>query len=203
MSEQVCVIVLAAGLSQRMEYPKPLLRLGETTFIERILSNTFLSRGGVETCVVLGHDKDKILSVGLPDSVRIVENPNYRSGRTTSVQAGLRALPQETSATFIWPVDCPLVPPDVLQSLLSALEDDSTICIPSYERRRGHPPLIGASYFTEILRMGENEPLRDLYRKHPHAIRHVNVDTETVLHNVNTPEEYQAIKEFYLRSEKE
>ncbi|MFH1737595.1 MAG: hypothetical protein ABIH23_01215, partial [bacterium] len=57
------------------------------------------------------------------------------------------------------------------------------------------PPLIGASFFSEILSMKENQPLRTLYHSHSNRIKHLTVNTDTVLHNINTPDEFRAIQQ--------
>ena len=195
-SLSVGVIVLAAGQSQRMGALKPLLRLGDKTLLEHILTNPFVSRDDVSPVVVLGHEAETIRgTVSL--SVPWVLNPRYLKGRTTSVQCGLRALPQGAVGAFIWPVDCPLVPGSVLEDLLGAFEGPGAICIPSADSRRGHPPLIGAAFFDEILAMGEDQPLRTLYQRNQDSIVHVPVETDTVLHNMNTIADFEAVQSRY------
>jgi molybdenum cofactor cytidylyltransferase len=188
------VIILAAGQSERMGSPKPLLRLGDKTLLEHVLANAFLRRDGVHPMVVLGHSSE-IIRASVSITAPWVENPKYTQGRITSVQCGLRALPADITGTYIWPVDCPLVPASVMEALAEAFGGPRTICIPSHNFRRGHPPLIGAWFFGEILSMKEDQPLRTLYEKYPNSIQHVTVNTETVLHNLNTPEEFQAVQE--------
>ncbi|MBN2329231.1 MAG: nucleotidyltransferase family protein [Candidatus Omnitrophica bacterium] len=182
-----------------MGSPKPLLRLGSQNLLERILSELLLFDESMKPIVVLGHESDRIRS-GVSLSFSWVMNPQYRKGRTTSVQCGLRALPPETDGAFIWPVDCPLAPRSVLKALASTFESADSICIPSYDFRRGHPPLIGAAYFPEILSMHENQSLRELYKNHPDQILHVTVDADAVLHNMNTREDFLIIREKYERN---
>jgi len=192
-------IVLAAGLSERMGTPKPLLRLGKMTLLEHILANPFLSQPEITTVVVLGFEKEAI-GANMPPYVRTIENEDYLQGRTGSLQCGLRVLPPETQGAFLWPVDCPLVQDCVLRDLANALEDDKTICIPTYGGRRGHPPLLGASFFPEILQMEKDRSLRDLHQRHPEALRHVPAASEAVLHNANTPEEFEALKRYFAKN---
>ena len=196
MATSFGILILAAGMSERMGTPKPLLPLGGKYFLEHILSNPFVAQNPVKPFIIVGHEKDKIRSV-LPQEIPIIENTDYRTGRMSSIQAGLKVVPSSVEGVFVWPVDCPLVSEEVLNALTMPFQNKNNICIPSYRFRRGHPPLIGASYFSEILSMKADESLRELYARHPEAVVHVEVDTETVLHNVNTPEEYQALKKFW------
>ncbi len=191
------VIILAAGMSTRMGEFKPLLKLGDKTFIEWVLSNQFLSNTGIETIVVTGHERDR-LSALVPEGVKVATNTVYKSGRTGSVQCGLKALTKDNmEGAYILPVDCPLIPCEVFELLKNSHEGSGLICIPSYNHKRGHPPLIGAHFFDVILNMGEDEPLRNLYREYENAIIHVEVDTETVLHNINTPSDFDRLKTYY------
>ncbi len=196
MSDSFGVVILAAGLSSRMGSPKPLLELGNKTFLDHMFLNHIFSRPSIESFIVLGHEKDQIIP-NIPDFVRIVENPDYQSGRTTSVQHGIRSLTVQVSGAFIWPVDCPLVPVHVFDTLTESIDSNKQICIPSYQFKRGHPPLIGSHFFPTILAMQPDEPLRNIYRKYQDKLIHCTVDTESILHNVNTPADYQQIQNYF------
>lgn len=190
------VVVLAAGFSERMGYPKPLARLGSRTLLQHILTHPFLSRADVKPVIVLGHRHEEIrqqIRMAFP----YVINTEYEQGRTTSVQAGLRALAEEVDGVLIWPVDCPVIPSSVLDKLLEAFPGREGICIPAYAFRRGHPPLIGALYFGEILALEGCQSLRDLYARHPGAVRHVAVDTDLILSNLNTPDDLAEFEDRY------
>ena len=196
MNNSIGVVVLAAGLSERMNVPKPLLELDGKTLIEHISSNPFLSKKNIHPVTVLGYKKDLILSK-VQLSIPHVYNKKYKTGRTASVQCGIRALPKDVNGVFIWPVDCPLVPSYVFDLLANSFVDPSTICIPSFKRHRGHPPLIGCSFFKEILAMAADQSLKDLYQIYTDSIKNVTVDTETVLQNINTPDDYEIMKKSY------
>ncbi|RJP34240.1 MAG: nucleotidyltransferase family protein [Candidatus Omnitrophota bacterium] len=199
MTDSIGIILLAAGLSSRMGALKPLLQLGDKTFLQHILSNPFMSRDDVAGVAVVGHEQDQVRRFILPP-IQIVVNPDYRLGRMSSIQCGLRALAVSVRGAMIWPVDCPLIPHRVLVSIMNALERTDRIIIPSFQFRRGHPPLIGSAFFSEIGQMKPDEPLRDLYRSHADALIHVTVDSETILHNVNTPEDYERICAYFVEN---
>ncbi len=200
---RIGIVILAAGESRRMGAPKPLRNLAGKRLLEHILTNTFLSRDSVHPVVVLGHEADRVRR-SVPPGVVCIENREYEKGRLSSVQCGLRALPGPVEGAFIWPVDCPLVPGDVLEALTESFTSPESICVPSYDLRRGHPPLIGAAFFQEIESMGPDESLRELYSTHSENLQHVIVDSEAILHNLNTPDELQTASEWYTsHSERE
>src|SRR5271167_1814907 len=84
-------IILAAGESRRMGYPKPLLKIGEQTFIERIAESmlTVVPR----LIIVLGAHSD-LVRAAIPRYMRIasVENPNYLRGQLSSLKIGINAI---------------------------------------------------------------------------------------------------------------
>ena len=137
-------IILAAGFSRRMEKFKPLLSVGGETFIDRLIS-TFLDND-VEVCVVVGYRGEE-LKVAVKDrNVFIVENPDYRLGMFTSVQAGVRALLSGYEAFFVMPVDIPLVRQATIKSLIAtSRQHPGKIIYPVFHKKRGHPPLIPMS----------------------------------------------------------
>jgi len=190
------VVILAAGRSERMGTLKPLLELGERTLLEHIFSNPFISYPNIRPVVVLGYQAETIRKrISIP--IQWVDNPRFQEGRTTSIQCGLRQLPEDTQGAFIWPVDCPLVPAFVLSRLVSVFSSPEDIIIPSYRFRRGHPSLIGSAFFADILSFQDDQSLRDLYRMYPDRIRHVETNTETILQNLNTPEDFHTLKKQY------
>lgn len=191
------IVILAAGQSKRMGQLKPMVRLGGKSLLEHILANPFLHREDVHSLVVLGCGADAVRS-RVSSPVSLVENRRYMEGRTTSIQCGLTALPEEVAGAFVWPVDCPLVPATVLDKLAKAFPGPQNICIPSYRFRRGHPPLIGASFFSEILSLETDKSIRILYQRHPARLKHVTVDSETILHNINSLEELRSIEERFF-----
>lgn len=200
--EKLGVIVLAAGKSERMGAPKPLLRLGGLTLLERILGNPFLSSDFIETVAVTGRYHEELLPY-ITQRAKIVINDQFEQGRTSSVQCGIRKLSDEATGSFIWPVDCPLITESVLRQVYHEWTGPDSISIPSYGMRRGHPPLIGRIFFSTILSLGADEPLRRLYEMHPESIRYADVDSPWILSNINTPEDYsQLLQDFEKQGSK-
>src|SRR5271168_2747955 len=91
-------IILAAGESRRMGYPKPLLKIGGQTFIEHI-AETMLAV--VPRLVMVLGAHCELVRAAIPRDARIaiVENPNYARGQLSSLNVGLSAiLPGSTGA---------------------------------------------------------------------------------------------------------
>lgn len=186
----VAAVVLAAGRSRRMGQPKPVLPLGGTTVLEQIVRA--LREGGVETVlVVTGHARDQVAALAGRAAAREVHNPDYaRKEMLSSVQVGLRALPQGVDAALICLGDQPRLRARVVRAIIAACAPDR-IVVPSYRMRRGHPVLLPRAFWPEVLAAPPGSTLRDVLHRHEGAITHVVVDDESVLADMDTPEEYE------------
>lgn len=190
------VIILAAGESKRMGTPKPLLKLGGRTFLERILACPYLKKSNIHPLIILGH-KVKLICENITITYPWEFNKYYTDGRITSIQLGLRMMPETLEGTFIWPVDCPLVPEEVFETLEQQFTGPSSILIPCFNNRRGHPPLIGSTFFPAIQDLKLSQSIRDIYQLNQDKIITVPVSSDTILDNINTPEIFQMVQERY------
>jgi molybdenum cofactor cytidylyltransferase len=74
--------------------------------------------------------------------------------------------------------------------MLAYAEGKGDIVAPSYEMQRGHPILIDRRYWNDILNLPRGGAPRDVINAHSDHIHYVNVDTDSVLHDVDTPQDY-------------
>jgi molybdenum cofactor cytidylyltransferase len=110
----------------------------------------------------------------------------------SSLQTGLRALGPEFSAAMIVLGDQPQLDNRIVGELLSAYaEGKGRIVAPSYRQRRGHPILIDRSLWSEILDLPSNGAARDVINKHAADTYYVNVSTDSILRDIDTPDDYQ------------
>ena len=125
-------IVLAAGESRRMGKPKPLLRFGEKTFLEQIISVLRLSDVDRIT-VVLGAEARTIQrSIDL-SGTDIVINKDYRKGQLSSLTAGLKNAPPQTDAILVCLVDNPFITAAIVNQIVATFrETNSPIVVPVF-----------------------------------------------------------------------
>jgi molybdenum cofactor cytidylyltransferase len=125
-------------------------------------------------------------------SLRIVVNERYREGMLTSVQCGVAAASPETDWFLVALVDQPAIDPAVVTRLIeTAQAARERIVIPTFEGRRGHPLLFRADLAPEVLTLSGAIGLRELLQRHPDETLHVPVASDTVVRDMDTPEDYQ------------
>ncbi len=192
MRDAIAAIVLAAGCSRRMGTNKLLLPFGGTTVVEHVV-NVLVSCEVDEVVVVTGYEHDKIQATLSVAPVRFAHNADYAQGEMfSSIQTGLRALGPACIAALITPGDQPLLEARLIAQVIAAYAPGS-ILIPSYRRRGGHPILIDRQHWPAILNAPPGATLRDITRTRASSVQYVEVDTASVLYDMDTPEQYQAI----------
>ena len=184
----ISAIVLTAGKSERMGgSPKALLSFKGRTFLEHVLA-AIRDSGLTNTIVVVGHHREEIAAaLRLPS---LVFNPDYQRGMSTSVQAGLRALPPGVKAAGVFLVDQPLIDAETI-ALLAAEVRPGRIVLPIHEGRRGHPVFFSSELFDEILGLQPDQGLNSVVRRDPARIREVEVGNAGVLRDIDTPEQFE------------
>jgi molybdenum cofactor cytidylyltransferase len=182
----IAAIVLSAGKSERMGHPKALLLYRGRTFLAHILDAIGSSR--IEhTVVVVGHHRDAIQKA-LPLK-HVVFNPNYEQGMSTSVQAGLRALPPGVTGAALFLVDHPLIEAVTIDALLDKLQP-GRIVLPVHNGRRGHPVVFAVELFDEILQLSADEGLNTVVRREPGRVIEVPVAAPGILRDIDTPDQF-------------
>jgi len=184
-------ILLAAGESTRMGRLKALLPWRGTTLLQAQTAE-LLAAGLSPLIVVLGHRAEELRPL-LPEGALVTLNPRYRAGKSTSIVTGIAALPPEAEAAVVVAVDQP-TEAGVIRSLVEAhASARPPLVLPSVNHRRGHPTLFDKKLFPELLDITEQrEGLREVMVRYEAGIHYVNVATELVRANLNSPAEYEA-----------
>lgn len=188
----VAAIILAAGQAKRMGSNKMLLPFGRSTVIEAIVTEVAVCNLS-DVVVVTGHEHEQIATLLAKYSARCVFNSGYdRSEMIVSIQAGLRALSEKIQAALIVLGDQPRLQRDVVQRIVEAYAPHSLI-VPSYQNRRGHPILIDRSLWADVLALPSTATLRDFVQSHAAHIRYIELDSDSIMHDMDTPQDYQEL----------
>jgi molybdenum cofactor cytidylyltransferase len=181
-------ILLAAGESSRMKRPKALLPWGDAgTLLEYQVEQ--MKEAGCEAVLVVSGATSEVGSIAEGLGAVIVDNPNWREGRASSMRAGAAAAPPETEIVVVVSADQP-APAAVIRRLLDCMkENPAVIYVPAYDGRRGHPVVLPGKYLAELREVKEEtEGLRDLIDAYPPV--EVEIDEPLVTADINTPDDY-------------
>jgi molybdenum cofactor cytidylyltransferase len=190
--DRIAAVILAAGLSRRMGQPKMVMPWGGQTVIGRVVQA--LTEAGVsEIVAVIGgaHLQVEAALEGLP--VRTVFNPRFeKDDMTLSLQTGLDALPAAIQACLVVLGDQPQIESEIVTAVVAAFRSGGAeLVIPSYQMRRGHPWLMARPLWDEIQNLRPPDTLRDFINLHAEQIHYLNVDSPTVLKDLDTPGDYE------------
>lgn len=183
-------IVLAAGESRRMGTQKLLLPYAGKTVIAHIVDK-ILECGLGEVVVVTGSDRDAVEGALAPRDVMFAFNPEVQRGMLSSLRIGLKALSPQVSGVLVVLGDQPAVQADVVRLVLQAFDTDPrSIVVPISAAKRGHPLLFSARFIPEVLERFDDSGLRGLLHAQPDAVREVEAGTDTVLSDMDYPDDY-------------
>ncbi len=189
----ITAIVLAAGPSKRMGQPKMLLPWGEKTVLATVLST--IRKADIPSLVVVtGARRIEVEKICASYEAIVVHNPDYdNDDMLVSLQMGLQTARDKTPAesALICLGDQPQVEEGCVRAVASRfIETGSNLVVPSYQMRRGHPWLAARPLWEEILQMRPPQTPRDFLNRHADDIAYVEVDTPSVLADIDTFEEY-------------
>lgn len=191
----ISAIILAAGQSKRMGRSKMILPWGNTTVLGKVIE-TIKQAGVGDILVVTGGERAQVETIVAKYKVRMIRNENFESEEMiTSIQLGLREQHAESVAALICLGDQPQVEESSVRSICEAFQKkNSSIIVPSYQNRRGHPWLIARELWNEVLGMRAPESMRDFLHKHNKDILYVEHKSPNILQDLDTPEDYLKYK---------
>lgn len=183
----VAGLILAAGESRRMGYPKALLRFRRETFLDRLVG--LLAARCSPVIVVLGACAEEIRARAARPASFVV-NSAYASGMTSSLQCGLRAVPPEANGVLFTLVDHPAVSAATIDALM---EGDPFLRVPRYQARRGHPIRFSRALIPEFLALPESAPARDLVRSYAAQTDFLDLDDAGIVADIDDLQAYRAL----------
>lgn len=189
-------IILAAGLSKRMGMVKPLLPWGESFLLDRVIENAYQSEL-TNLVVVLGHQAESILKkINFKDS-KVIVNPDYSMGQSSSLRVGLSVVPTDTDGAMFLLGDQPFVGAKIINCLILAFQKQpSSLIIPTYQGKKGNPVLVHHSIFNMVKKISGDTGARVLFSKLKEQIREVEVFDQGIHFDVDTVEDYQRLVGF-------
>lgn len=189
---KISAILLAAGQSKRMGRLKQLMPLERSTVVEKAVDN-LLGSAVDEVIVVVGYEAEDVRTAIAARPIKLVTNPDYEQGMSTSIIAGLNMVQSKVQAVMIALGDMPLVNSQTVNRLIEGFcNHDKGIAFPTYQGKKGHPVIFAIKYKEELLKLKGDVGAREIIKDHPDDVLVVEVASESVVADFDTANDYQA-----------
>jgi molybdenum cofactor cytidylyltransferase len=186
---KVAALVLAAGQSRRMGGPNKLVATIDGKPLVRIAAEAALKSRAVSVTAVTGHLADKVRDALAGLDLKIVHNPDYAEGLSTSLRTGLASLPADVDGAIVLLADMPEVDAATIDRLIGAFDPGrgALLVVPTFEGKRGNPVLWAARYFPDLMTVKGDTGGRHLIGANPDAVAEVELGPAVAL-DIDTPE---------------
>lgn len=195
---QIVPIILAAGRSTRLGFPKPLARFREKTAVQIAVENC---AGLGRPVVVVGFQAARVRRA-VPAGARVVVNRAWPAGQLGSLLAGLAHVPR-ASPFLLYPVDYPLLTRAVIRRLVAAFKarrPEQAIVAPVFRGREGHPVIFSAEIRDEL---PNARTAKDVVSRDRRRVKLVPVNTPAIWRDISSPATYrQRLRDFHQQAAK-
>ncbi len=189
------MVVLAAGAGSRFGGGKLLAPYNGRTLIEATISGL---RGAPveEMLVVAGKDLERLREVLEPYEVRVVENPGWERGMSTSVRAGLWACDPSSEAAVVALADQPFVGAGAVGRLVEAFRRGSGVVVATYGGQPRNPALFARWVWPLLSReLSGDRGAQPFLRRYPELTTEVPCDDVADPVDVDTVEDLRRLEE--------
>lgn len=179
---KIATIILAAGESKRMKGVKQLLPWKDTTLMGYAIKQALASESdGV--FVVLGANKDAILSSLGTDQTTKIMNDDWPLGMGTSIAAALRYIQLNKfnfDAVLIRLIDQPLLSVNHYNKLINSYIDIKNITTTSYKSGSGVPAVFDKKYFNELMMLKSDKGAKEIIIRHKKNVSIIDSKGKTI-----------------------
>jgi len=125
-----------------------------------------------------------------------VHNPHFAEGLSTSLKAGLAAVPEDADGVIICLGDMPRVRASLIDHLASAFDPErgALVVVPTIDGKRGNPVIWSRRFFHELATLDGDVGARHLIARYPEAVIEVPVTDQAALVDVDTPDALKRVK---------
>ena len=194
-TDQLAILILAAGGSSRLGQAKQLLPFGESTMLNRIVDVALQSKIG-NIYVVLGASYDEVKSSIVDTSVHVIYNKNWANGLSTSIVTGVNEILQQTPSTqgiLIMLGDQILIlPTHINQVVQMFLAENCDIVYADYKSNYGPPAIFGIKTFNELLSLEMDQGAKKLIKSDMYKVASVIIQEGK--YDIDTTSDYEQIK---------
>jgi molybdenum cofactor cytidylyltransferase len=187
---RIAALILAGGQSRRMGTQNKLLAdVAGKPMVQWILEAVKASQIA-SVIVVTGHEHEKLEQTLAGSDIRFVYNPHYAEGISTSLRAGLAALPEDIDGVLVCLGDMPKVTTPQINKLIAAFDpiENRAIIVPTCDGKRGNPILWSTRFANEMREVAGDVGAKHLLGEHADVVCEVEMNDISVLLDIDSPE---------------
>ncbi|RTL59764.1 MAG: nucleotidyltransferase family protein [Hyphomicrobiales bacterium] len=182
----IAAIVLAAGRSSRMGHFKLLADVGGEPMLRKVV-RAALEAQAQPVIVVTGNEADAVRQSLSGLDVAFVHNPDFALGLSTSLKAGITALPAGVAGALVMLGDMPLLEARHLEFLLAAFEP-GRIVVPVRGGRQGNPVIWPRETFAPMADLSGDAGAKKLLSAFAANVREVEMPDDAIFRDIDTPD---------------
>ena len=189
----ISAIILAAGEGKRIGTTKALLNWGNENLINYQI-NSLSHESITEKIVVVGSESEKVKKAILRNELKIAENNDYLSGKTSSIKKGISYIGNDKNDILLIAVDQPRTE-DLINKVVNfhiTNPLDKKISMPYKEGHGGHPIIFSNFFLNDLSKIKEESfGIREIIKNNTESI--IRFKTTDVSSNIdiNTSEDYE------------
>ena len=190
---KLSILILAAGNSSRLNYPKQLIEFEGQTLIERITETALKISDDI--LIVLGGNSELIIPKleRFNHTISTIFNPDWQQGMGTSIRIGVEKLAQKSDLILILLSDQPFVSKILLQNMMQIfIKSQNHIVSCTYNEQLGVPMLFDKSIFPELLRLSGDKGAKSFLHLYKNSIS--TIDFPEGIIDIDTSEDIEKLR---------
>jgi molybdenum cofactor cytidylyltransferase len=188
---KIAALLLAAGSSQRMGETNKLLATLDGKPLARVAAEAALGSGATSLTVVTGYAPSAVRAALVGLEFKLVHNPNFADGLSTSLRAGLASIPGDVDGVVVLLADMPGVTATTVDRLIDTFRP-GYIVVPTFDGRRGNPVVWSRRFFPDLTAVVGDTGGRRIIEANREAVIEVEIGPAVAV-DVDTPEALAAI----------
>ena len=190
-SNNLAVLILAAGTSSRLGETKQLVKIKDETLIQNAIKNALKLSANVN--VVLGHKSNEIKDEINDLPIKILVNPNFKEGMGFSLSYGISKL-NKFDKVLIMLCDQPFIPIIHYENLLQkSNKNEDTIVCSKYQGKLAVPSIFPKKYYKDLEKLGGDKGARKLLEEN--SLEFINLDDKYSI-DIDTKEDLSKLNLF-------
>ena len=186
----ISAILLAAGLSKRMDGENKLAKKIQNIPLIKLSVKNILASSIDELIVILGYQKEIIEKIiDKNERIKFAFNVNFESGIASSIKIGLNNLSEKTEAFFICLGDMPMVNSNIYNQLIQS-KNNKEIIVPTYKGQQGNPILFSKSIKEKIMTIQGDVGAKKILELNKNKILNVEVGNQSIRKDFNTKDDF-------------